>query len=450
MEVYTLLAYHRHIFASQERGELPPVIEAKKHIVPVDSSVSSTSTAKISCDTGSESFAKADRTLAQQNKVADIKSADLRDNLTAIGLLVADALKDSGWGQVDRDSIKVEDASGAGGSMTYKISAAGATPTAVGLHSRDSSLCPKSEERTRAAAQIFGENGLSPRRIAEGIDWFIDPWEGFGQPIWATVADMKVLGKELAKVHKLPIDWYTPFKAQLKEEFPFYAKVPDSSHIWWYSCRTLVLVTNHAAKEPEWLREYVQPMFTPQTKAAARIVTCHGDLHAGNMISLAKGCPMQPGSVRFVDLEFSHVTAACYDLSYVAFHFEDMPLKDKGIPRDDVGAMRRAFLASYLEAMEQPSTDEDVDALLIDITLAACGHHFGLFKPWSCELTALTKFKQLAEQLLSSQDEQKRFRERGPEGWFADKGYDKCSSCQDKDLLPHFKFLDRIVSSSRA
>lgn len=448
MEVCTLLAYHKHIFVPQTRGKSPSVIGTKERAVDEDVSVSSTSTAKISYDTGSKSIAKADPTTAQHDKVAGIKSADLRGNSTTIGLLVVDALKDCGWGKVDRDSIKVEDASGAGGSKTYKISAAGATPTAVALHIRDSSLCQKSEERTRAAAQIFAKNGLSPRRIAEGVDWFVEPWEGFGQPIWATVADMEVLGREVAKVHKLPIDWYTPFKKQLKEEFPFYTKVPDCSHIWWYSCRTIDLVAKHVAEEPEWLREYVQPMFTPQTKAGALIVTCHGDLHAGNMISLAKGSPMQSEAVRFVDLEFSHVTAACYDLSYVAFHFEDMPLKDKDITRDDIGAMRRAFLTSYLEAMGQPSTDQDVDALLIDITLAACGHHFGLFKPWSCELEALTKFKKHAEQLLSSQDEQRSFRERGPEGWLADKGYDKCSSCQEKDLLPHFKFLDRIVSSS--
>ena len=39
--------------------------------------------------------------------------------------------------------------------------------------------------------------------------------------------------------------------------------------------------------------------------------------------------------------------------------------------------MRRAFLESYLDAMGDASTKQDVDALLIDVTLAACGHHFG-------------------------------------------------------------------------
>ena len=33
--------------------------------------------------------------------------------------------------------------------------------------------------------------------------------------------------------------------------------------------------------DTEWLALFAQPMFIPQTKPAARIVTCHGDLKRG-------------------------------------------------------------------------------------------------------------------------------------------------------------------------
>ena len=426
------------------------MVGVKEHVnIQTDElvSVPPSSPTKVLDGAGKMSVEKAGCGPLQQSEVTDMKSADLHDNLTAIGLLAAEALRGCGWNGVDRDSIQVEDLSGAGGSKTYKISVTGGgvTPAAVAFHSRDGSLSKKSEERTAAAALLFGKHGLSPRRLAQGVDWFIESWKGYGQPTWATADDMRALGKEVAKVHKLPIEWYAPFRAQLKEEFPLYTKVPDNSHIWWYSCRTADLVTPHGT-DPEWLAEYVQPMFTPQTKVGSRIVTCHGDLHAGNMISLVEGRSMQ--ATQFVDLEFSHVSAACYDLAYVMFHYEDMPLKDKDIKRDDVGIMRQTFLKSYLESMGQPCAKQDVDALFMDATLAACGHHFGLFKPWSCDVDALKRFRQHAAELLASGAEQKIFRARGPEGWLAMRGYEVSASCLDKNLLKAFKFLDRIVTSS--
>merc|ERR1712113_1056663 len=147
-------------------------------------------------------------------------------------------------------------------------------------------------------------------------------------------------------------------------------------------------------------------MFAPQTTAGARIVTCHGDLKEPNMISLAEGCAMQVDAVKFVDLEFAHATAACYDLAYVCFHYEDMPEKEKVVQRDDVGAMRHAFLESYLQAMGDPATNRDVEALLVDVTLAACGHHFGPIgqnSPAGRELEPLKRFKQQAARLLASE-----------------------------------------------
>ena len=379
--------------------------------------------------------------------VSHRSSEALQADPQALKRLVVDALDDRGWGSVDRSCIEIEaDVIGLGGSKTYKVSApagGGLTPTRVALHSRASSLSPESEARTAAAARLFGQAGLAPERLAEGTDWFIEPWEGNGQPTWATVADMRVLGREVAKVHALPIGWFQPFRTQLKEDFPIYADVPDGCHIWWNSCRTSDFYT--AGRDEEWAAVYVQPLFTPHTQAGARIVTCHGDLHAGNMISFTEDCAMEDGSVKFLDLEFAHVSNACSDLGYACFHYEDMPLKDVGIARDPPDAMRRAFLQSYLEATGEPSGERDVDALLIDACLGACGHHFGpcgLPQLWG-DMEALARFRQHASELLRSESEQAMFHERGPEGWFAQRGYLQ----HLQHVHPWSKFLGRIMAA---
>jgi len=399
--------------------------------------------------------------------IADIKSLELQGDLKAIANLTADALKAHGWGSVDRAAIQVKENSGQGGGKTYKVTASGVDasegPSQVAFHSRPSWLPKKYEERTRAACRLFAENGVSPRRLAEGPDWYIEVWEGYGDPLIDKAAGMRVLGKELAKVHKLPIAWFDPFREDLKKEFPVLAKVPNTSHIWWYSCR-MEIIFPPSETDQDWLTEFAQPMFTPQTKAGARIVSCHGDLKEANMIAMMEGAVLSPESaeqqLKFPDLEFAHVNAACHDLGYVCFHYEDQPTKQ--VERDDVGVMRRAFLESYLEAMGYPSTEQDVDALLIDSMLAACGHHFGpmgehspLGREGGEAIQGLKRFKEQAAALQASPDEQKRFHESGPEGWLASKGYDKLLATQTAareakgwdGLGKAFKFFDRIVQA---
>ena len=167
-----------------------------------------------------------------RGRMARRKNRSVVKSATALGLLVADALKDRGWRSVDRASIQVENLSGMGGSQTYRVSAPDVAPSSVALHCRDMTIVlPAEEKRLGAASRVLSEHGLTPPRLAEGVDWFIEPWEGTGRPTITTVADMRALGTELAKLHKTPTAWYAPFRAQLKEDYPFLAKVPDDSHI---------------------------------------------------------------------------------------------------------------------------------------------------------------------------------------------------------------------------
>ena len=129
----------------------------------------------------------------------------------------------------------------------------------------------------------------------------------------------------------------------------------------------------------------------------------------------------------------------------------DMPEKEKAVERDDVGIMRRAFLESYLEAMGNPSTEQDVDALLVDVALAACGHHFGIIgqcSPFGRELGPLKRFKEQVAALLASEAEQTRFRESGPEGWFALQGYDQLINDEvGEGIVEAFKFFARVAAA---
>ena len=85
----------------------------------------------------------------------------------------------------------------------------------------------------------------------------------------------------MANIHKVPTDWYEPFRAKIKELMPAFSRVSDGSHVWWYSARM-----------QEWLEGvsgdtmafYAATMPEPTSAFGKKIVTCHGDFHAGNLV----------------------------------------------------------------------------------------------------------------------------------------------------------------------
>ena len=70
------------------------------------------------------------------------------------------------------------------------MSAPGAEPSVVALHSRcvrneeedhdndEGAVDEVGERRMEAAASTFSKYGVSPQRLAQGGDWFIDAWVG--------------------------------------------------------------------------------------------------------------------------------------------------------------------------------------------------------------------------------------------------------------------------------
>ena len=138
----------------------------------------------------------------------DLK-ADDRD--TQLARMVVTALKSQGWDDVDPDEVEVRDCSGQGGSQTYKISApAGTSPPIVALHSRSEAVTKDelSEPITEAAAITFGKAGLTPPRLAYGADWFIELWEGTGEPEHDAPDLPQQLGEKLAALHSVDTSWF--------------------------------------------------------------------------------------------------------------------------------------------------------------------------------------------------------------------------------------------------
>ena len=127
---------------------------------------------------------------------------------------------------------------------------------------------------------------------------------------------------------------------------------------------------------------------------------------------------VRPGKLLFIDLEFTHVSSAVYDLAYASYLYQMHPgvTAEQEEQRDAPEEMRRAFLEAYLIAMGDPATKEDVDALLIDTALARLTHHFGELSPFKGGIKNMSTYRAAAAKLLASAEEQEQFLQNGGEG----------------------------------
>ena len=191
------------------------------------------------------------------------------------------------WAGIGTEEIEVQDVSGHGGSKTYKVTAPeGTDPPCVALHSRSETVTAEeiSEPRMMAAAIVLHQAGLAPRRLAQGGDWYIVEWAGkaLGQPFGECNASEEELGKLLARIHKVPTDWYTPFRDKIRTQMPAFTRVvDDGNHTWFYSARGQEWLNDFDGDEMAAWAALLPP---PVSTLGRRIVTVHGDFHAGNLI----------------------------------------------------------------------------------------------------------------------------------------------------------------------
>eukprot|EP00656_Telonema_subtile_P015913 TRINITY_DN18373_c0_g1_i3.p1 TRINITY_DN18373_c0_g1~~TRINITY_DN18373_c0_g1_i3.p1 ORF type:complete len:143 (-),score=39.80 TRINITY_DN18373_c0_g1_i3:94-522(-) len=89
--------------------------------------------------------------------------------------------------------------------------------------------------------------------------------------------------------------------------------------------------------------------------------------------------------LRCIDFEFSCVTNAVQDLSYVVGWISEDTYAKPGAQIADKSEKKRAFLEAYLQELGEPWSAEEVDALLMDAEMSWFAHsiHNTGIRPWN-------------------------------------------------------------------
>jgi hypothetical protein len=69
---------------------------------------------------------------------------------------------------------------------------------------------PIAAKRIAHASRVFSSHGLAPRFIAEGDRFYIDEAEKKG--VMDSSVTAEDVGKLVARIHKIPIDWHKSIK----------------------------------------------------------------------------------------------------------------------------------------------------------------------------------------------------------------------------------------------
>lgn len=292
----------------------------------------------------------------------------IRSDYATVPTMVTDQLSHCpGWPNINPLDISMKANHGRGGGKTYKVSApseAHACPTEVAVHIFQRGANTTLMSRVADAATTFAASGLAPAWLAQGSNFYIQTWEGNGTRVQLqTLEDFKSLGTVLAKIHALPTQWFDKHRDQLVSEFPALGRVPRGSHAWALIHPGLLGTFSHLPEEA--LQVFLDtPLVAPLNSIASRVVTCHIDLHPGNLLKTDNGLVC-------IDFESACVTFAALDLALAmamaGFAHAEGNLKVE---------FKRTVIRSYLQEMGEPSDDEHVEDLIFEAELArACYLH---------------------------------------------------------------------------
>ena len=345
-----------HELVNQETGKAPANFSA----------VDTAKTGKISVEEWTVRFGSANGfERYDANHDGEIDQAEFLKAKTTMALAeIVKSAMGEGWSQIEINDISVKDTSGHGGARLYRVSAPGATPEAVALKakSHDNS---RIEGRVETATMIFSDLGVGPKRLAQGDDWTIEPWEGLGEPALDSVEKFEMYGRLFAQIHKLlPIEWYDEWREDVCTRQPWMKGMPLGSWVWIQASQgeggyhnALPEILARMSKDYAW---------SPVTEAGSRIVTVHGDMHKRNMLQMAD-------CMRAIDYDATCVSHAVNDLGYALGYVADGWFDEEtgffNLPDEEMLVRKRAFIASYLSGMGDAATPADVDALLLDAEL---------------------------------------------------------------------------------
>ena len=348
---------------------------------------------------------------AEPDRLAALVVETLRKKIPSWAVDISDSDVDSVQRPYSSAGVTVKECSVGGanwGAFTFKVTAPGGGAS-VALRIADAQPLRAGifQRCQRSAAKQLAQHGVAAKQLAASsadsaaLAWSIEEWlpwvegselepfrEWTGNTIpRASAGVMTQLGRLLARVHAVPVDWFVPYRAEFAAAVPGLKDVPATSHLWWslfftgrFPEHNICNGALHPLGEGEQfqgvlaqsllgrleeeethglVKEFMQlGAFAPAHSLAARVVTAHGDLWAGNAID----CGEANGGWLAIDFETVHVGCAVFDLAVVV-HI--MFIK---FDLDHDHTLKRAFLSSYLEAGGFPA--DDCDALLLDVILA--------------------------------------------------------------------------------
>eukprot|EP00927_Polykrikos_kofoidii_P066800 TRINITY_DN62361_c0_g1_i1.p1 TRINITY_DN62361_c0_g1~~TRINITY_DN62361_c0_g1_i1.p1 ORF type:complete len:861 (-),score=115.43 TRINITY_DN62361_c0_g1_i1:180-2690(-) len=335
-----------------------------------------------------------------------LSSTPVNDKARLAEMVVKALSDDPGWAAIKNySSIDITDKSGLGGSKTFKVVAPIGSeplpsPRAVALHILPRDHKKSYMQRMSKAAFALGEAGVAPKRIVEGSDWYLEPWESDGKPPAGKPQDWYNLGLLLARVHQVPVEWFEKCEEEIVSSNPQASATPKGSHAWLFLVR--IFPCKGCLKDAKLFAEYADPgPMAPVHPIASRIVTAHGDFHPNNVLDIGGD-----SGLKVIDFEFTCVTSAVFDLAFAFFFVKDPELQD-------------AFLTGYSENLGGVTDLEmlKVDCLLARLFLWLPG---GMLPAWEIDQLPderarlkIKDCKEFAGWIRESKDRQKELIEKG-------------------------------------
>jgi len=125
------------------------------------------------------------------------------------------------WAGVDRESLKVKNISGLGGSQTYMVSCKGQCPRRVVVHNKKAEMTEEEVISERIQERVVFELSkvdATPGRISEGESWYIEPCAG--TPLNAKDLPVNKIADCSARLHEASIEWFEEFRASAIKNHP--------------------------------------------------------------------------------------------------------------------------------------------------------------------------------------------------------------------------------------
>eukprot|EP00747_Dinoflagellata_sp_TGD_P032055 gnl/TRDRNA2_/TRDRNA2_135705_c0_seq1.p1 gnl/TRDRNA2_/TRDRNA2_135705_c0~~gnl/TRDRNA2_/TRDRNA2_135705_c0_seq1.p1 ORF type:complete len:258 (+),score=20.19 gnl/TRDRNA2_/TRDRNA2_135705_c0_seq1:105-776(+) len=167
---------------------------------------------------------------------------------------------------------------------------------------------------------------------------------------------MVEMGALLAQIHKIPTDWYDGCRHELMERYPALRAAPLGSHIWYFAFNTSSFEGLRDGCLQSWIAAGED--FFPLSPVAARVVTCHGDFHPGNVVRAQSGLSV-------IDFETACVACAAQDIAW-AFKLFLQDIRE-----------RRLFVGAYLTASGENANHETIDDVCFDAECFSLGLWLG-------------------------------------------------------------------------